>query len=61
MAVNVITSIKASVIKDYENFVKRLNIGYVDNYDNILHKIMFIQNYQYLDKIDPIYEYLINN
>ena len=60
MAVNVITSIKASVIKDYENFVKRLNIGYVDNYDNILHKIMFIQNYQYLDKRDPIYEYLIN-
>lgn len=61
MAVDVVTSMKTSVIKDYTNFIKRLNIGYLDNYDNILHKIMFIQTYQYLDKIYPIYEYLINN
>ena len=60
MVVDVITNIKSNIINDFTNFVKRLNVGYVDKYDNILHKIMFVQTYQYLDKIDPIYEYLIN-
>lgn len=61
MAVNAITNIKLDIISDFDQYVKRLNIGYKDNYDLILHKISFIQAYQALDKIEPIYEFLINN
>lgn len=52
---------KLKVIKDFDILLKRLNIGYQDDYSSILDKITFIQTYPSLDKIDPIYEYLINN
>lgn len=52
---------KLSIIKDFDNYLKRLNIGYQDDYSSILNKITFVQAYASLDKIDPIYEYLINN
>lgn len=56
-----INNIKLSVISDFDLFIKELNIGRSPNYDMILHKISFIQAYSSLTKIDPIYEYLINN
>lgn len=56
-----ITNLKKKVIKDFNKFMKRLNRGYKDNYDMILHSISFIQTCQQLDKIDGIYEFLINN
>ena len=59
--VDAITNMKLKVIKDFDILLKRLNIGYQDNYSSILDKITFIQTYPSLDKIDPIYEYLINN
>lgn len=52
---------KASVISDFDLFIKELNLGHAPNYDMILHKISFIKAYSSLTKIDPIYEYLINN
>lgn len=61
MAVDVVSNVKASVVKDFSSFVARLNIGYKDDYSMILNKIMFIQTIQYLDKIEFIYEYLMNN
>lgn len=61
MAVDAITNMKSKVILDFDNYIKRLNIGYKDNYDKILHKISFIQTYTAFNKIDPIYEFLINN
>lgn len=61
MVVDAITNMKLSVISDFNALIKRLNIGYIDDYSIILHKIMFIQIYRSLDKIEPIYEYLINN
>ena len=51
---------KAQVISYFNNNIKKLNIGHTIDLTNTLHKISFIQSYQYLDKIDPIYEYLIN-
>lgn len=56
-----ITNMKLKIIKDFDILLKRLNIGYQDDYSSILDKITFIQTYPSLDKIDPIYEYLINN
>lgn len=54
-------NLKVKVIKDFDKFLKRLNKGYKDDYSMILHQISFIQTYQSFDKIEPIYEYLINN
>lgn len=61
MAVDVISNVKKQVIVDFDKYLKRLNIGYQDSYDNILHKIMFIQTAAYVEKIGPIYEYLITH
>lgn len=61
MAADAITNMKLKVIKDFDAFIKRLNIGYKDKPDMILHRIAFIQTYQALDKIDPVYQYLTNN
>ena len=55
-----ISNMKAQVISDFNNNIKKLNIGHPIDLTTTLHKISFIQSYQYLDKIDPIYEYLIN-
>lgn len=61
MVVDAITNLKLKVIKDFDKFLKRLNKGYIENYDMILHQIFFIQTCQYFDKIDEIYEFLMNN
>jgi hypothetical protein len=59
--VDAISNLKLKVIKDYDKWLSRLNIGYKDNYDFILHEISFIQSYDSLDNIDRIYEFLISN
>lgn len=56
-----ITNLKKKVIKDFNKFLIRLNKGYIDNYDMILHQISFIQTCQYFENIDGIYEFLMNN
>ena len=61
MAVDAITNLKKKVIKDFNKFLVRLNKGYVDNYDMILHEISFIQICQHFDRIDYMYEFLMNN
>lgn len=61
MVVDAITNLKKKVIKDFDKFLKRLNKGYVEDYSMILHQISFIQTCQYFDKIDGIYEFLMNN
>ena len=59
--VDAIVDLKKKVITDFNKYLVRLNKGYTDNYDMILHQIAFIQTYQNLDKIDGIYEYLISS
>lgn len=61
MVVDAIANLKLKVIKDFDKFLKRLNKGYIEDYDMILHQISFIQTCQYFDKIDGIYEFLMNN
>mgnify|MGYP003590509178 CR=1 FL=1 len=56
-----ITNIKLKVIGDFDIYLKLLSIGHVADYSKILHKISFIQTYSSFEKIDPIYEFLINN
>lgn len=56
-----ITNMKQKVIEDFDEYIKQLNIGYINDYSKILHEISFIQMYSSLDYIDPIYEYLMNN
>lgn len=57
-----INNMRLEVISDFDKYLNKLNIGYYDeDYSMILHKISFIQTYTSLDKIDPIYEFLINN
>ena len=59
--VDALVEIKKKVIKDFDHFVRRMNKGYVDEYDMILHDISFIQSYQAIEKRDRIYEFLMNN
>ena len=57
-----INNMRLEVISDFDEYLNKLNIGYYnEDYSMILHKISFIQTYTSLDKIDPIYEFLINN
>ena len=55
-----IANMKINIIEDFTAYVRALNIGYVNDYSYILHKISFVQTYSSLDKIDPTYEFLIN-
>lgn len=52
---------KLKVIGDFDFYIKELSIGHSADYAKILHKISFIQTYSSFEKIDPIYEFLINN
>ncbi len=57
-----INNMRLEVISDFDKYLNKVNIGYYnEDYSMILHKISFIQTYTSLDKIDPIYEFLINN
>lgn len=53
---------RLEVISDFDKYLNKVNIGYYnEDYSMILHKISFIQTYTSLDKINPVYEFLINN
>lgn len=57
-----INNMRLEVISDFDKYLNKVNIGYYnEDYSMILHKISFIQTYTSLDKIDSIYEFLINN
>ena len=57
-----INNMRLEVISDFDKYLNKVNIGYYnEDYSMILHKISFIQTYTSLDKIYPIYEFLINN
>lgn len=56
-----ISKLKLKTIKDFNMFLNRANKGYILDYTIILHQISFIQIYQKFDKLDGIYEYLMNN
>lgn len=56
-----VDALKQSVVRDFQKFLDRLELGYVDNYDMIIHKISFIQNQDKFEHIGKVYEYLINN
>ena len=60
MTANALNNMKVQVIKDFDNYLQRLMLGYSDNYDKILHKISFIEKFNYLDNQTPMYEFLIN-
>lgn len=60
MTANALNNMKMQVIKDFDNYLQRLMLGYSDNYDKILHKISFIETSNYLDNPTPMYEFLIN-
>lgn len=56
-----IANMKKKVIADFDVYIKNLNLGCPNDYTKILHEISFISTYMVLDKIDPIYEFLINS
>jgi hypothetical protein len=38
----VVDALKQKIIDEFEKFLKRLQLGYVDDYKKILHEISFI-------------------
>jgi hypothetical protein len=51
---------KNSVISDFQKLLKRLNVGYQDDYQKILTKITFIETASELKNPYSIYEKLLS-
>lgn len=58
--VDAINNLKNKVIKDFNNYIKRLQKGYQDDYSVILNEINFIEVHPDLDNQTLIYEYYMN-
>ena len=57
---NVIANLKLNIIYNFNQFLDRLNSGYVDDYSYILDQIAFIDSYSSLDNINTLVEFLMN-
>lgn len=60
LTADAINNLKRKVIKDYEDYVKKLYKGYQNSYDTILDEISFIQTYKDINNQKLTYEYYIN-
>lgn len=60
MAVDVLDVIKSQVVEEFSNLCKKLGNGYyVDCYQDILSKIMFIENYSDIEDYKKyLYQYI---
>ena len=56
-----ISTIKIKIQRDFDVYMNTLAVGNPCSYSKILHEISFVNMYQVLDKVDPTYEYLMNN
>ena len=61
MIVDAINELKLSVINDFRNYLDYAGIGIKQDYSMILHKIVFVESYSHLDKINSTYQFLKNN
>lgn len=52
--------IKKLIIKQYKNFVIRLNKGYKEDYTHIINKINYLDVCGFLDKKSFIHQRLLN-
>lgn len=57
---DVIANLKLNIIYNFNQFLDRLNSGYVDDYSYILDQIAFIDSYSSLDNINTLVEFLMN-
>lgn len=57
---DVIANLKLNIIYNFNQFLDRLNSGYVDDYSYILDHIAFIDSYSSLDNINTLVEFLMN-
>lgn len=57
---DVIANLKLNIIYNFNQFLDRLNSGYVDDYSYILDQIAFIDSYSSLDNINTLIEFLMN-
>lgn len=55
-----IANLKLNIIYNFNQFLDRLNSGYVDDYSYILDQIAFIDSYSSLDNINTLVEFLMN-
>lgn len=57
---DVIANLKLNIIYNFNQFLDRLNSGYVDDYSYILDQIALIDSYSSLDNINTLVEFLMN-
>lgn len=53
--------LKLKVIKEFDRWFYRMAYGHQEKYNHILDMISLIEEWNDIDNIAPIYEYLINN
>lgn len=53
-------NLKQKVIKDFDKYVKELNVGHKADNTYILAEINFIETYSQLDNYNRLYEFLLN-
>lgn len=55
-----INFLKFKTIEMFMKFIERMEVGYIDEYCNILNNIAFIQSYEHLDgNVEGFYNQLI--
>lgn len=53
--------VKKKVISDFQFFLQRLEVGYIEDYQHILSEIAFIESSDYYNNKQQIIEFLIHN
>lgn len=56
-----VNTLKAEIIRRFDNWLFEASYGHYDNYRDILHMISLVQAWNDIDDIYPIYEFLISN
>ncbi len=55
-----VKTLKLKVIDDFNKWIARASYGHHDNYSNILHTIAFIEVWNDIDNVAPIYQLLLH-
>lgn len=53
--------LKTKAIELFNKWLKRMERGYIDNYDNILYIISFIEIHPEINNSEALFQFLINN
>ena len=51
--------IKEKVLRDFDDWLQRASYGRYDDYSHILHMISFVEAWNEIDSVEPLYQYFL--